>query len=224
MVLGQKGDAHLMTASHRRILATLVVANVLAAACGSVSVSPSPPASEPAAVVSGSPVTTTVSPSGSAPAAVPGGFAFKADDIAAYYTTQGYTCGSAETSAKASGFTVRRCQTTDEDGRTRIIGLVTDRDGSLADAFASVAGKTGETFLAPIDALDPLSGFLGATLGETRGAALLTWLASHLGDAHAETMSGPITVATYTASEDDHSTLYLEVANQTYLEAAPLGP
>jgi hypothetical protein len=83
---------------------------------------------------------------------------------------------------------------------------------------------TGETVLAPIDALDPLSGFLGATLGETQGAALLTWLASHLGDAHIETTSGPITVATYTASEDDHATLYVELANQTYLEAAPLGP
>jgi hypothetical protein len=93
-----------------------------------------------------------------------------------------------------------------------------------ADGFASVRGKAGEAVLAPIDALDPLSGFLGATLGETQGATLLGWLASHLGDAHAETMSGPITVATYTASESDHATLYLEVANQTYLEAAPLGP
>jgi hypothetical protein len=93
-----------------------------------------------------------------------------------------------------------------------------------ADGFASVRGKAGEAVLAPIDALDPLSGFLGATLGETQGATLLGWLASHLGDAHAETMSGPITVATYTASESDHATLYLEVANKTYLEAAPLGP
>lgn len=212
-----------MTASRRRVLAIVVVANVLAAACGPVSVSPSAPRSEPAAV-SGSSVTTTVSPSGSAPAALPGSFAFKADDIAAYYATQGYTCESADSSAKAPGFTVRRCEKIDEDGRTRVIGLVMDPDGSLAAAFASVGGKTGETFLAPIDALDPLSGFLGATLGETQGAALLTWLASHVGDTHAETMAGPITVATYTASENDHSALYLEVANQTYLKVAPLGP
>jgi hypothetical protein len=213
-----------MSASRPGVLATIVVAANLAAACGSVGVSPSLPVSGSAAVVPGSSVATTIPPSGSAAAGVPVGFAFAADDIVAYYMTQGFTCASAQPSAKASGFTVRRCQRTDEDGRTRVVGLVTDRDGFLADAFASVRGMTGETVLAPIDALDPLSGFLGATLGETQGAALLTWLASHLGDAHIETTSGPITVATYTASEDDHATLYVELANQTYLEAAPLGP
>ena len=83
-------------------------------------------------------------------------------------------------------------------------------------------GKDTETILAPIDALDPLSGFLGAMLGEQQGAALLTWLASHLGDTYAETMSGPIEVATYTESEEDHSTLYVEVANRAYLDAPPV--
>ena len=213
-----------MTAVPPGVIATVFVATVLAAACGSASVSPGLPASESAAVPAGSSVATTVPPSGSAPAAVLGGFAFEADDIVAYYATQGYTCAPAQSSAKAPGFTMRRCHRTDEYGRTRVIGLVMDPDGSLADAFASVGGKTGETVLAPIDALDPLSGFLGATLGETQGGGLVTWLASHLGDAHAETVSGPITIATYTASEDDHSTLYIEMANQTYLEVAPLGP
>jgi len=206
------------------ILATIIAAAVVAAACGSVSLTPSPALSESTAGASGPSATTTILSSESTRAAVWGDFAFAADDIAAYYTTQGYTCASAQPSAKAPGFTVRRCQRTDENGRTRVIGLVTDQDGSLADAFASVKGKASETVLAPIDALDPLSGFLGATLGEAQGAALLTWLASHLGDAHAETMSGPITVATYTASQKDHATLHLEVANQAYLDVAPLGP
>lgn len=98
---------------------------------------------------------------------------------------------------------------------------MTDPDGDLAGGFASVKGKAGETMLAPIDALDPLAGFLGAMLGEDRGAALLTWLASHLGDTRAETASGPITVATHAESEADHSTLYVEVANAAYLRAAP---
>jgi hypothetical protein len=75
--------------------------------------------------------------------------------------------------------------------------------------------------LAPIDALDPLSGFPGAILGADHGSALLTWLASHLGDAYAETSSGPIKVVTHTGSADDHSTLYVELANRAYLDAAP---
>lgn len=103
-----------------------------------------------------------------------------------------------------------------------MIGLVTDQAGALANAFASVHGTDSETILAPIDALDPLSGFLGATLGEERGADLLTWLASHMGDTYAETTSEPIRVATYTESEDDHSTLYVEIANRAYLEAPPV--
>jgi hypothetical protein len=36
-------------------------------------------------------------------------------------------------------------------------------------------------------------------------------------------MSGPIKVTTYTASESDHSTLSVQVANQAYLEAAGSG-
>ena len=98
-----------------------------------------------------------------------------------------------------------------------MIGLVTDPEGGLANGFASVQGIETEAILAPIDALDPLAGFLGVMLGEQQGAAQLTWLASHLGDTYAETMSGPISVATYTESEDDRSTLYVEVANQAYL-------
>jgi hypothetical protein len=105
-----------------------------------------------------------------------------------------------------------------------VIGLVTDSDRGLADAFASVLGTDTETILAPIDALDPLSGFLGATLGDEQGTALLTWLASHLGDTYAETMSGSLKVATYTESDADHSKLYVEIANRRYLDAPPVQP
>ena len=153
------------------------------------------------------------------------GFAFAAEDIAAYYATQGYACTSPQPSTKAAGFNVRSCDKTDPAGRTLVIGLVTDPAGGLANAFASVRGTDAETVLAPIDALDPLSGFLGATLGEQQGGALLTWLASRLGDGFAETTAGQVTVATYTASPDDDSALYVEIANQVYLDAsAPPSP
>jgi hypothetical protein len=118
------------------------------------------------------------------------------------------------------GFLVRTCEKVDDAGRVRAVGVVTDPSGGLADGFASVQGKGTETFLAPIDALDPLAGFLGAMLGEDQGSTLLPWLAGHLGDAYAETAIGAIKVATYTESAQDHSKLYVEVANQAYLDAA----
>lgn len=90
----------------------------------------------------------------------------------------------------------------------------------MADAFASVQGTAGETILDPVDALEPLAGFLGVMLGEDAGTAALPWLAGHLGDAYSETTSGAIHIATYTASPDDHSRLYVEVANRAYLDAS----
>lgn len=120
---------------------------------------------------------------------------------------------------KAVGFFLRSCETVDDAGRMRVVGVVTDPSGGLANGFASVQGKETETFLAPVDALEPLAGFLGAMLGEDQGSTLLPWLAGHLGDAYAETTIGPIKVATYTQSEQDHSKLYVEVANQAYLDA-----
>lgn len=207
---------------------------VLVAACGSPVVRdsperlpsfnpPSPPAtraSAPAAAATEQ-VAPGASPIASAPAV---GFAFTADDLVAYYESAGHRCAAARPSTTADGFVVRTCELLDSAGRTRVVGFITEADGTLANAFASVQGAAGETFLAPIDALDPLAGFLGATLGADQGGALVEWLAGHLGDAFAQTAIGPIRVATYTASEDDHSTLYVELATQSYLDAASPGP
>ena len=210
---------------HRQlILASLVVATaLLLAACGPNTVTPKPTVSPAPTPDSASPAAPSVSetPASAIPTANTTGFAFAAEDIAAYYETQGYICAAPQPSTKAAGFTVRTCQETDAAGRTRVIGLVTDPSGDLANGFASLKGTATETILAPVDVLDPLSGFLGATLGEERGGALLTWLASHLGDTYAETTSGPVKVATYTESATDHSTLYVEVGNQAYLAAPP---
>ena len=213
--------------SRGRVLASIAVATaLLVASCGSSTVTPSLTASPSATIAPASPSPALSSPSeppaSATPTANTTGFAFAAEDIAAYYQSQGYVCVAPQPSSRASGFTFRSCQKTDDAGRTRVIGLVTDPDGGLANAFASVKGTDTETILAPIHALDPLSGFLGAMLGEKQGAALLTWLASHLGDTYAETTSGPIAVATYTESANDHSTLYVEVANRAYLDAPPV--
>lgn len=149
------------------------------------------------------------------------GFAFAAADVVAYYESQGYRCTAAEPSSRAAGFAVRTCQSSDAAGRILTVGVVTDPAGDLANGFASVRGTADEPVLAPIDALDPLAGFLGAMLGVDQGTALLEWLAGHLGDAYAETTSGPLRVATYSQSAEDHSTLYVELANQAYLDAPP---
>lgn len=220
-VSGHRSPALLVVA-----MALLVVAALLVAACGSTAVvSPSPPA--PPSFTTASPSATPARPStpepltSASPTLNTTGLAFAAGDIAAYYETQGYVCSAAQPSTRAAGYSVRSCQMTDDAGRTRVVGLVTDQEGGLANGFASVKGTDTEPILAPIDALGPLAGFLGVMLGEEQGADLLTWLASHLGDTYAETASGPIKVATYTESEDDHSTLYVEVADQAYLDASP---
>jgi hypothetical protein len=132
--------------------------------------------------------------------------------------SQCYACGAWQPSTRAVGFFLRACENIDDARRTRGIGVVTDPSGGLVNAFASVQGKDAETFLAPVDAPDPMAGFLGAMLGEDQGSALLPWLAGHLGDAYAETTIGGIRVA-YTASADDHSRLYVEVANHAYIDA-----
>jgi hypothetical protein len=196
---------------------------MLLAACASPTLTPGPTAStSPTGAPTASPSSAAPSPSapaGSASTASTTGFAFAAEDVLAYYESQGYACSAPEPSTKAVGFLFRSCRKVDDAGRTRDIGLVTDPSGALANGFASVQGKDAEAFLAPVDALDPLAGFLGAMLGEDQGSTLLPWLAGHLGDAYAETKIGAIRVATYTQSEQDHSRLYVEVANQTYLDA-----
>ena len=157
-------------------------------------------------------------PSASAPdttAAV--GFAFDAESIAGYYQTLGYSWSEPRPSTEAAGYLFRSCTLLDSAGRTRTVGLVTDPADELADAFASIQAKEGESILEPTAALDPLAAFLGATLGASQGESLLPWLAGSLGDDYTTTTIADLTVATYTAGPDDHSTLTVEVANAAYL-------
>jgi hypothetical protein len=206
------------------IVSLIAAVTFVLAACGPSTVTPSPkaatlPSVTPTAPPSSATAAASVPTGSTTPTASTTGFAFSADAVVAYYESQGYACSAEQPSTKAVGFFLRSCEIVDEAGRTRVIGVVTDPDGGLANGFASVQGKETETFLAPVDALEPLAGFLGAMLGEVQGSTLIPWLAGHLGDTYAETTTGPITVATYTESADDHSKLYVELANQTYLDA-----
>ena len=207
--------------SSRSIAAPLVLAAVLVAGCAAGTTTA--PASVTATPIL--PRTTATPPPSAAPSPPPEvtpnpiGFAFAADDVLAYYAGAGYTCSDASPSAEAAGYTVRTCELVDKAGRTLTVGLVTDPGGALGNAFASVQAADGVDVLDPVDALDPLSGFLGAMLGSDRGGALLEWLAGHLGDAYAETSDAGLGIATYTPSTEDHTTIFLELANQAYLAA-----
>jgi hypothetical protein len=216
--------------------AILLAASMLFAACGSAattisadstSAGATPPSRISAGATSpsaaGSAVATASPPptAASSPAAASTGFPFAADDIVAFYESQAYACTAQKPSTKALGYVFRTCQKVDAAGRTLLVGVVTDAKGGLADAFASVQGTAAESFLSPVDALPPLAGFLGVMLGDDQGTAALPWLAGHLGDTYSETRVGEISLATYTATPDDHSRLYVEVANQEYLDASP---
>ena len=210
-----------MNASYRsaplRNSALLAIA-LLVAACGPSAasqpgpsaVAPTPPAPSPSPAVAASPTLST-------------GFAFDAESVVGYYETRAYACSEPQPSALAEGYVFTSCELVDAEGRRHVVGVVTDPNDDLADGFASLTGRTGESILDPAVALESLAGFLGAMLGPERGEALLPWLAGHLGEAFAETTSGDLKVATYIKAAD-HSTLYVEIASQAYLEAPRPSP
>jgi hypothetical protein len=209
----------------RTVIAPLLLAAVLVTACA-----PGPTA--PPSNEAPRPTQQAVETDGSAPAQPSGsptrspevtpnpiGFAFDAEALVDYYESVGYECSEGRPSTEAAGYLVRTCQRLDPAGRTLTIGLVTDATGALGNAFAGVQAVEGEPVLDPVEALDPLSGFLGAMLGSDRNAGVVEWLAGHAGDAYAETSEGGLRIATYTPAEDDHTTILVELANQAYLDA-----
>jgi hypothetical protein len=210
---------------NRATIALISLATVLTVGCA-----PGPTPSPSSATTAASPHATGTAPSAlssviatspSPPEVTPNpvGFAFAADDVVAYYASVGYVCGEPSSSTEAAGYIVRTCERVDSAGRTVTVGLVTDPKGALANAFASVHAAEGEAVLDPVDSMDALSGFLGATLGSDRGGAMVEWLAGHAGDAYAETSDGGLRIATYTPSEGDHTAIFVELANQAYLDA-----
>lgn len=199
---------------------------LLVAACGQSAPPTGTPAVEATAPASGAAPTFPVASVETTVAPVPsaGAFAFDAESVTGYYVTLGYACTDPRPSTTAVGFEFRSCSLVDSADRTYVIGIVTDANDDVADAFASVTGAPAETVLEPVVALDPFARFLGAMLGETQGEATLPWLAAHLGDSYVTTTLGDLTIATYSESAEDHSRLYVEIANQAYLDAPAPSP
>lgn len=143
--------------------------------------------------------------------------------MVAYYVGQGYTCGGWRTSAVVAGLSERDCALVDDSGRQRAIRFVIDAAGALTSGRAAVSAAGTEQSLAPIDALEPLAGFLGAMLGDERGAAALPWLATHLGDEYADTEAGALRIATYSRTDEGTAWLCVEAAHPDYLNLADFG-
>jgi hypothetical protein len=210
-----------MRAAHRFAVALAIVAISACAPGATLSSTPaeSTTPGAPTATSTGTPATIAAPPGASLAPAPSAGFAFDAESIIGYYEALGYTCSARQPSTKAVGYSFRSCQLLASDGRTRVVGIVTDSTDDVADAYASVTGTDAEPILDPAVALEPLAAFLGATLGASQGESMLPWLASHLGEAPVTTPVGDLTLATYTAAADDHSKLFVEIANAAYLAA-----
>ena len=211
-------------------LLAVALFSVIQIACGS-SASPAPVQSS-SAPVQLSPTNLPSAPNASAPDPSPSlptaigspsetGFEFSASAVAAFYESEGLTCGAPTPSRTAAGWSVTVCRGPDPSGRTVTIGLITDQDGTLGAGFAAVTALPEEDLLEPADALDTLSGFLGAMLGDERATDLLPWLAGNMGNEYEEMAAGDLTVATYLESSDDPTRIYVEVAGPSYLAVPP---
>jgi hypothetical protein len=159
------------------------------------------------------------SPSGVPASAAVGPFAFGPDAILGFYEREGLACQQPVPSKTAAGWSVTTCQGSDPTGRPVAIGLITDEDGALGAGFATVTALPSEDLLDPENAIDGLSGFLAAMLGEEVATQQLPWLAGHLGDEYAETTVGDLTVATYIESPDDPTRIYVEIDGREFLAA-----
>lgn len=218
----------------RRTMPRLLLGVALAFSSATACASPAPSASLSPIASSPRPSSTIVEatsprasvetdpPSGSpAASAIAGPFAFSAAAITSFYESASLDCEPPTPSATAAGWFVRTCDGENADGRPIAIGLITDESDALGAGFATVTALPDEDLLEPTDAIDTLSGFLGAMLGEEPATELLPWLASHIGDEYAETTHGNVTVATYTESADDSTRIYLEIDGPAYLAAPP---
>lgn len=217
------GHHSLVPAGPRASVASFVALTLAFAAsgCGQPTTTATPQASAAPVTTSLPAASPSTAPSvGTPPAPSPSGsFAFDPESIVGYYLTLGYTCSDRQPSSEAAGHAFESCQLVDRDGRTRTLGIVTDGNDDLADAFFSIRGAEGESVLDPAAVIEPFGAFLGAVLGEAGGTEALPWVAGHLGDSYATMTVGDLTFATYTDSPDDHAKITIEIANQAYLDS-----
>ncbi len=150
-----------------------------------------------------------------------GGFAYPASEVLAYYAGLGFECLAPEASTKASGYTVQRCtRAAPAADQVHVVAVVTDPRGVPGDAFAAVIANDGATMPTPAQSLAHLSRFVGVMLGGEMGMDPSVWLVKNLGAESEQTTAGDLTVTTYSLNDDSGVGLFLEMANQGFLDAA----
>lgn len=237
-------SAQPVTAMPRRLatgLAALAVIGLVAAACGGSAATPAPATPAPATPApTAAPATPapTEAPATPAPTEAPsveapsldagtpdpadnGGFAFSAKDLMDYYTSEeGFQCEDPTPSTQAAGYTVQRCIHDAGNGVSELIAFVVDADGVMGDAFAAYLLDAGSAMPDPADAAPFLSGFSAGLLGTdvfTNDA--LPWLQENLGKDSAQTEISGLLYGTYTEDDDGGVGLYVESANQAFMDA-----
>jgi hypothetical protein len=226
---------------HRLLLASVLAVALAAGACGGSAATPTPtpvptmapepsPASTPAptAAPTAEP-TDAATPEATAPAESPAGpeittapagtFLFGYEDMLSYYQSAGYQCQEPGPSAVAAGYTTHVCTLEAEAKATNMIGFLVADDGALGDVFAGVLNPAGGEMPDPMEAIEPLAFVLGATLGETEGAAAAEWLVQNIGTEMAQAEFNGNTVYTYTVDDDSGVGTFSEVATPAYLAA-----
>jgi hypothetical protein len=220
------------------LVSTMLIALVVAG-CGGTAATPAPtpvptadvevteapataaPATpEPSAAPASAPTEPAASPAEPEITTAPAGtFLFGYEDMLAYYQGQGYTCQEPGASGVAAGYTTHIC-TLESDGQpTDMIGFLVADDGTLGDVFAGVLHPAGGEMPSAIDMIEPLAFVLGATLGETEGAAAANWLAENIGSEMVQAEFNGNTVYTYTVNDQSGVGAFSEVATPAYLAA-----
>ncbi|MCJ7709466.1 MAG: hypothetical protein MUQ32_01420 [Chloroflexi bacterium] len=150
-----------------------------------------------------------------------GGFAYPASEVIGYYAGLGFECMAPEASTQATGYTIQRCtRAAQADDQVHVVAIVTGPDGVPGDAIAAVIANDGVTMPTPAQSLDHLSRFVGVMLGGEMGMDPSVWLVKNLGAESEQTTAGDLAVTTYRVNDDTGAGLFLEMANQGFLDAA----
>ena len=214
--------------SPARLLAALGLAGaILIAGCGDAASTPTlapTPAPTATLVPTLAPATAPTPPPEATPPATNdpalGGFAFPPEQVLGYYQGDGFTCDPATPSTQSAGYMMVRCYKPDETTNlTTLVVVVADENSVTGNAFAGVVSTDSTTQPTAEQAIEPLSFFLGAMLGETVGMEAGIWLAANIGEEMTQTTVGDIVVATYPGDAETGLGYYVEVANKAFIDA-----
>ncbi|HYO43441.1 MAG TPA: hypothetical protein VES19_09620 [Candidatus Limnocylindrales bacterium] len=178
------------------------------------------PTPSPTAAMTAAPTDARTEAPASAATVDLGGFAFRPGEVLDYYVEQGFICEDPQASNVAAGYASVRCLKTEDSGATAIVSLVVDEEtGITGDAFAGYVTAAGTEGPDRKAAAMHLGGFVAAMLGTELGAEAATWVATNIDAVDLESSFGGIAAIIYQENDEGGVGHYVEVANDTYLNA-----